>query len=551
MKAFSDLIFSLERAAASLATRVELCQQYFSSTNRAATAAAIRILLAHETKAVLSSAQARELACKFAEIDAWLYDESYRSVSDHAETLALIVPRAELPGTLSLCDCLEILENLKDSACSSAKAEDILKDAWNRLSEQERIVFNKMLLGRLNISGTRVLLISALSKIFGVSHLDVACRLESPFLFEMSGIDELMNHSFAGEEDIHPFTFCQVKEVCSELDLSCLDYDNLVAEWSWKGIRAQLIKRNGKVTLWSSEFDNLSQFFPELISESAGLADGTVIEGVIVPYKDADVLPKSMLSVRLKKKVPTRQLLQESPVAFMAYDLLEEEGQSLLSHSLQMRKQKLLGVLSNKRNISSEEEYQQLSLFAPCKIQLSSKIKASPSLSIANESELRNLLADVRLMKAGGLIMKDHAAPYTVSEGQAVWLSLRPEPIFLKAVLVAAQADERRRNFFSDYTLAVWRNEELVSVVRTTANLSDEEMCRVDNFVQQNVIGRFGPVLTVKPHLVFELSCDGMSKSTRHKSGFVLNRPRILRLRSDLSVNKADALDKLNQFCEL
>ena len=46
-------------------------------------------------------------------------------------------------------------------------------------------------------------------------------------------------------------------------------------------------------------------------------------------------------------------------------------------------------------------------------------------------------------------------------------------------------------------------------------------------------VGRYGPVRAVEPQVVLEVSFGSIQKSTRHKSGFALRFPRIVRLRPD------------------
>lgn len=551
MKSFAALVSGLEKSSSNFEVRRQLCRDYFSSLDSKSSLTVVRLLLGKQQKAVLSAAQLKLIACKAAGIDEWLYDESYRSVGEHAETVALILPRARYSGSISLEDCLDLLSKVVSPIQDS---DSHVEQAWSRLSEYERLLFNKMLLGKFAVNGIKPLLISALSELFNLPPLEVACKLESEFLFSAISLEELMEDCRPEESINRPYGFCETEEISPEQELSHLNYQNLSVEWKWQGIKVQLVKRNNNVHIWSSEFENLNSVFPELLSECAGLADGTVLEGAIVAYKDADVLPKSFLLARMKRKNQSRQIIQETPVVLMAYDLLEENGESLLSEPLAHRKSRLSQVLINRKMARSESEFQQLSLFAPCQLQLSTKLKNSPSMQVSSEQELRALLADVRMMKASGLVLKECEAPYSVSDSSTSnrpWKSLRPAPILIKAVLVAAQADEGKRNCFSDYTLAVWKDEELVSVVRATAELPDEDMCKVDKFVQQNVVGRFGPVLSVKPQLVFELSCDGLSKSSRHKSGLVLKRPRILRLCPELNVSKADMLENISQHCDV
>ena len=57
----------------------------------------------------------------------------------------------------------------------------------------------------------------------------------------------------------------------------------------------------------------------------------------------------------------------------------------------------------------------------------------------------------------------------------------------------------KRSNLYSDYTLAVWDEKELVSVAKAYSGLTDDEIEKVDRYVRKNITGKFGPVRSVNP----------------------------------------------------
>jgi DNA ligase-1 len=75
--------------------------------------------------------------------------------------------------------------------------------------------------------------------------------------------------------------------------------------------------------------------------------------------------------------------------------------------------------------------------------------------------------------------------------------------------------------------------------------LTDEEIIQVDSFIRKNTLGKFGPVRTVKPELVFELEFDGIQKSSRNKSGIVVLSPRITRWHHYKKIEEASSLNSL------
>jgi DNA ligase 1 len=120
------------------------------------------------------------------------------------------------------------------------------------------------------------------------------------------------------------------------------------------------------------------------------------------------------------------------------------------------------------------------------------------------------------------------------------------------AVMIYAQKGHgRRAELFTDYTFAVWKNDELVPFAKAYSGLTDAEILEVDRFVKQNTLEKFGPVRTVKPILVFEIGFEGINASSRHKSGIAVRFPRILNWRKDKKPEEADTLENLHSLLKL
>jgi DNA ligase 1 len=120
--------------------------------------------------------------------------------------------------------------------------------------------------------------------------------------------------------------------------------------------------------------------------------------------------------------------------------------------------------------------------------------------------------------------------------------------------MYAQRGHGKRSSFYSDYTFGVWKGDELVPVGKAYFGFTDEELRRIDRFVRQNTVNRFGPVREVvhEPDrgLVLEVAFEGLQKSTRHKSGVAMRFPRINRLRWDKPPAQADRLETIERMLE-
>jgi DNA ligase-1 len=129
---------------------------------------------------------------------------------------------------------------------------------------------------------------------------------------------------------------------------------------------------------------------------------------------------------------------------------------------------------------------------------------------------------------------------------KGAWWKWKIDPLSIDAVLLYAQKGHgRRADLYTDYTFGVWDGDKLVTFAKAYSGLSDQEIREVDAFIKRNTLERFGPVCTVKPELVFEISFESIQSSKRHRSGVAVRFPRITRWRRDKPASEADTLAAL------
>ena len=96
----------------------------------------------------------------------------------------------------------------------------------------------------------------------------------------------------------------------------------------------------------------------------------------------------------------------------------------------------------------------------------------------------------------------------------------------------------KRKHLLSDYTFAVRRSEddgELLNIGKAYSGLTDAELTEMTAWFTEHTVQQFGHgrVRLVEPAVVIEVTFDRVQPSKRHKSGYALRFPRILRLRPD------------------
>jgi DNA ligase-1 len=324
-----------------------------------------------------------------------------------------------------------------------------------------------------------------------------------------------------------------------------------IAEWKYDGIRAQVVKRESQVWIWSRGEELVTERFPEVAAEAAHWPDGTVVDGELLAWlpDTPDPAPFALLQKRIGRTKPSKAILAEAPVRLLVYDLLEIGGQDVRAQPLHERRAQLDAL----------------------------GIPASPVLDAPDWAGLAAARSQARNHRVEGLMLKHRSSAYGLGRtgsGAAAWWKWKLAPLSVDAVLVYAQAGHgRRANLFTDYSFAVWSRPpadaaeataaldaalpderlsdlHLVSFAKAYSGLTDAEIQRVDKLVRQTTLEKFGPVRRVRPTLVFELGFEGLQASTRHKSGIAVRFPRMLRIRDDKPLHEADSLATLRALME-
>lgn len=524
MKQFAALYDAIDASTGTQA-KVAALAQFFREAPPADAAWAVAFLTGRRPKRLVRAPDLRAWAVEAADVPDWLFEEAYAQAGDLAETITLLVP----PGRddeddASLATWVES-HLLPLAGLEPAAQRRALVDAWQRLRGTSRFVFNKLLTGAFRVGVSDGLVVRALAEATGV-HADViAHRLMGQWEPTAEWFSSLARPDTTDDDWSRPYPFFLAHPLEGDLDALGAP-DAWLAEWKWDGIRAQVVRRRGRVMLWSRGEELLTGRFPEVEESCALLPDGTVLDGELLAWRDGRPLPFTALQRRINRKRVGRQLLAEVPVRLVAYDCLEVDGGDVRARPLAERRA-LLSTLVDA-------------------LPTGSAVQLSPSVPAADWTALRTARGRAREEEAEGLMLKRLASAYGVGRKGGDWWKWKVTPLTVDAVLVYAQAGHgRRAGLYTDYTFALRDGDALVPFAKAYSGLSDAEIREVDRFVRAHTREKFGPVRTVEPQLVFELAFEGIQESTRHKSGLAVRFPRIARWRRDKAVAEADTLERV------
>jgi DNA ligase-1 len=529
MRLFAELAFKLGTSTKTN-DKLKALVDYFSVANGKDKVWVIAIFSGRRPKRSVNSTQLATWCVDMINLPFWLFEESYHTVGDLAETIALLLPEAEEQAgdAKPLYYYIEKLKSIEKE--SEEVRKKFIVDSWLEMNYSERFVFNKLITGGFRIGVSQKLMVNALAKTVSVEPSVIAHRISgnwdpSTILFE-----ELLSEHSVTTDWSKPYPFYLAYAVEEGVDVLGTPGE-WQAEWKWDGIRGQIIRRNGELFVWSRGEELMTEKFPEYNTLRDILPDGIAIDGEIIPCVDEKPLPFALLQTRIGRKNVTKKQLQEAPIAFFAYDLLEYEGQDWRTRPLDERRTKLESLVAGFNHPT---------------------LLISPVVPFTNWEELARLRETSRAIGAEGFMLKKKTSTYGVGRKRGDWWKWKVDPLTIDAVMIYAQKGAgRRSNLYTDYTFAVRDGDKLVAFTKAYSGLTDKEFAQVDAFVKRNSIEKFGPVRTVKPELVFEIAFEGIAASNRHKSGVALRFPRIARWRTDKKPAEINTIEDLKKMLEV
>lgn len=516
--------------------RLDALVNYFSLADDKDKVWVIALFSGRRPRRLVNSSLLPQWCIEIRNIPDWLFGECYGSVGDLAETIALLLPEPTDGQTVSsLSFYIEKLISLEKE--NEFSKREFITGCWRAMNKDERFVFNKLLTGNFRIGVSQKLMVNALAKTINLEPSVIAHRISGNWDPITTSFDELLSEHTANIDFSKPYPFYLAYALEGNPE-TLGEANEWQAEWKWDGIRGEIIKRNNELFVWSRGEELMTDKFPEYHILQNKLPDGVVLDGEIISLiasntgtNEFTILPFALLQTRIGRKNVTRKQLTESPVGFIAYDLLEFNGGDYRSKTLEQRRTQLEKIV--------DEVHEPV-------------LRLSPVIHFDNWNELAATRAMSREVNAEGIMLKRRSSIYQVGRKVGDWWKWKIDPLTIDAVMIYAQKGSgRRSNLYTDYTFAVKDEDRLVPFTKAYSGLTDKEFAQVDTFVKRNSLEKFGPVRTVKPELVFEIAFEGIAASNRHKSGVALRFPRIKRWRTDKKADEINTLYDLKKMLEM
>src|ERR1043166_6102690 len=459
----------------------------------------------------------------------------YVRLGDPGELEEKIVKEARqsLPPTITLVETESLITRLSDTRGIKNKTA-LLTALIRRSTPLEAKYLIKLRAGDLRIGLREGLVEDAIARAFDQPLSDVANA--NMLLGDIGETAVRARSSDLHNVDMrlfHPIKFMLATPAADLSDIARTMPEEFLVEDKFDGIRAQAHAKGDRVAIYSRTMDEITHRFPELVEPLRSLASDAIIDGEIIPANGEVILPFSELQKRLGRKNVGVQLLNAVPVVLVAYDLLYAGGKVLIDQPLSERRH-LLGQLV--------PDHGPLRMWR-------GKLFREASL-------LDDEFEQARARGNEGLMIKSPESSYKPGRRGRDWLKLKRAIARLDVAVTAVEVGHgKRRHLLSDYTFAVRRSvndDELLNIGKAYSGLTDQELSELTEWFKAHTVQEFGHgrVRLVEPSVVIEVTFDRVQRSKRHKSGYALRFPRILRLRPDKSTTDIDTLDTVRRLVE-
>jgi DNA ligase-1 len=310
-------------------------------------------------------------------------------------------------------------------------------------------------------------------------------------------------------------------------------------EDKYDGIRAQLHRAGEEVRLYSRDLHDVSGQFPEVVEGARGLAWDGILDGELLAYRDGAVLPFIALQNRLGRKNPSRAILAEVPVIFVAFDVLGLGARG--------------GLVEPQLRTPLAERRRRLEALDLPLAGEGGRFALSNLVRVDDADGLEAAFAGARARRNEGLMVKDPDSSYSPGRRGYGWLKMKKALATIDCVVVGVEVGHgKRHGVLSDYTFAVRdeANDRLVTIGKAYSGLTDAEIAEMTAWFEAHTLQRFGRYRLVEPTVVVEVAFDVIVRSNRHQSGYSLRFPRIARLRPDKPAGEIDTLDTVRAIHE-
>ncbi len=305
----------------------------------------------------------------------------------------------------------------------------------------------------------------------------------------------------------------------------------VAVEWKFDGARVQIHKDGSDVTIYSRGLENITESLPDVVNlvKEQITADSVILDGEVVAIDDAGKpRPFQDLLRRFRRKYGVSEMVQRISVQLNLFDIMYMADKPLIDTPLLERHAVLEDIVNE-----------------------TDRIVVARQVISSDIDEIESLYRGALDAGHEGIMVKKYDSGYLPGKRGKNWLKVKPIMETLDFVVIGAQWGEgRRKNLMGSFMLACMDEQSgrLLEVGRVGTGISDEQLNELTVMLSDLIESESGTMIKIKPEVVFEVAFEEIQKSPTYGSGFALRFPRLVRIRSDKSLDDIDSIKRIESL---
>ena len=297
-------------------------------------------------------------------------------------------------------------------------------------------------------------------------------------------------------------------------------------EWKLDGARIQVHKQDDRVAVFTRNLNDVTARLPEVIDAVRALpARELILDGEVISLM-ASGRPRSFQDTmrRFGRRLDIDTLRVELPLSPFVFDILYQDGESLIDEPLAQRLERLETVIPGELRV--------------------------PRLITSDADEAARFQADALERGHEGVMVKSLTAPYAAGRRGSAWIKVKTAKSLDLVVLAVEWGSGRRKGWLSNLHLGARDPDTggFVMLGKTFKGMTDEILRWQTTELLARETQREGHIVHVRPELVVEIAFNEVQRSTQYPGGVALRFARVKGYRPDKNAGEADTIGAVRAF---
>jgi DNA ligase-1 len=413
---------------------------------------------------------------------------------------------------------------------SSAERTRILGELFARATEEEQAFLAALIVGEVRQGALEGVMMEAVAKASGMPSDRI--RRAAMMAGDLATVAraalgdnreaELAKYQLEVFRPVQPM----LADSASNIEEAFSEGGPFSVEWKLDGARIQVHRRGDEVAVYTRSLNEVTDAVPEVVDAVRQLrASDVILDGEVISLAP-DGRPLSFQDTmrRFGRRINVEKLRDELPLTPFFFDLLLQDGESLIDHPLTERLERLNDVAGNAWSV--------------------------PRIVTASVEEAREFQADALARGHEGVMVKALSAPYAAGRRGSAWIKVKTARTLDLVVLAVEWGSGRRQGWLSNIHLGARdpASGEFVMLGKTFKGMTDEMLeWQTKEFLAREV-RREGHIVHVRPELVVEIAFNEVQKSPHYPGGVALRFARVKGYRPDKKPSEADTIDAVRAY---